>query len=197
MPESLPLTLLLGGVRAGKSARALQIAQRHSRTGDDVLFVATAQAFDDEMKQRISVHQAERAPGWLTIEEPVEIGEAIRSQIRQHPQTRVIVIDCVTLWVSNIVLALTEGSAYEDHVRRQTSLLLGVLQELAGGPDNLTREFVIVSNEVGLGIVPPTALGRQYRDALGRANQMLAAAARDVTLMVAGLELRLKDSATA
>jgi adenosylcobinamide kinase/adenosylcobinamide-phosphate guanylyltransferase len=196
MSESLPLTLLLGGVRAGKSARALEIAQDYSQTPNDVLFVATAQAFDDEMRQRIHVHQAEREPGWLTVEEPVAIGEAIRSHVEQHPQTQVVIIDCATLWVSNMVLVLADSGACEHHVRQETLALIDVLRSIATAPDGSLRELVVVSNEVGLGIVPPTALGRQYRDALGRANQLLAAAARDVILMVAGLELRLKGSAT-
>ncbi|MGV3709737.1 MAG: bifunctional adenosylcobinamide kinase/adenosylcobinamide-phosphate guanylyltransferase [Gemmatimonas sp.] len=195
MTLSLPLTLLLGGVRAGKSARALRIATQFSRTGDDVVFVATAQAFDDEMKHRISAHRAERDARWSTIEEPTAVASVLRSHIGNVPQTRVVVVDCATLWVSNIMLGLEDGSTCEARIGDQVSALIDVLRDTARAPDGSAREFIVVSNEVGLGIVPPTPLGRQYRDALGRANQLLAAAARDVLLMVAGLELRLKGTA--
>lgn len=193
----LSLTLLLGGVRAGKSARALQLAENHaadSRSGA-VLFVATAQAFDGEMTQRIAAHQAERPSHWSTLEEPVEIVNSITQRLDNSPKTSVVVIDCLTLWVSNILLACTDGDNVEAVVAQRTRDLLNSMREHSSRTTPGHRKplrWIVVSNEVGLGIVPPSLLGRQYRDALGRANQLVAAAASEVTLMVAGLELPLK-----
>ena len=192
----LPLTFLLGGVRAGKSAKALQIAQTFSRESNagSVLFVATAQPFDAEMTHRITAHKAERPPEWRTLEEPVEIADGIAASLAHHPDLRIVVVDCLTLWVSNILLSCANGDDVEGIVSSRTTALLSVMKRFSGGSTTAAREhrWIVVSNEVGLGIVPPTPLGRQYRDALGRANQLVAAAADEVTLMVAGLEIPLK-----
>lgn len=197
--EALSITLLLGGVRAGKSARALQLAATHSQDSSEhaVLFVATAQAFDTEMQKRISVHKAERPAGWSTLEEPIEIASGISKHLSQHPDTIAVVVDCLTLWVSNILLNCSENDDVEWTVTNRTRELLNVMQvhSMRSSPSgHAPRHWIVVSNEVGLGVVPPTLLGRQYRDALGRANQLMAAAATSVTLMVAGLELPLKVS---
>ncbi len=172
------ITLLLGGARAGKSTRALTLAGEVS----SACFVATAEAFDDEMRDRILVHQAERSPRWQTIEAPIEVAAAVRAIA---PETTVIV-DCVTLWVSNLLHA-----AGSDLARAQPAVTahISALLEAAAAR---TAPTIIVSNEVGLGIVPATPLGRQYRDLLGRANSVLAAAADRVELLVAGLPLVLK-----
>lgn len=182
------ITLLLGGVRAGKSGNALALANAYSSAhACEVLFVATAQAFDDEMSQRIAAHKSERPPQWHTLEEPVDIATNIVSALQSRPNIGVIVIDCLTLWVSNLLLSASDSDNAEAQVGARTVELLTVISQL---PTPI--HVVIVSNEVGLGIVPPTALGRKYRDALGRANQLVAAAADHVTLMVAGLELPIK-----
>ncbi|MEO7360964.1 MAG: bifunctional adenosylcobinamide kinase/adenosylcobinamide-phosphate guanylyltransferase, partial [Gemmatimonadaceae bacterium] len=187
--RALRLTFLLGGVRAGKSAKALQLAHSYSLNTPErsVLFVATAQAFDSEMTQRIIAHKAERPAHWRTLEEPVEIADEIAQTLERHPDTHVVVIDCLTLWVSNILLNCAEDDDVELIVSRRTTELLSALRRFCNADtvSAVPRRCLIVSNEVGLGIVPPTPLGRQYRDALGRANQLVAAAATDVTLMVA------------
>ena len=149
------------------------------------------------MQRRISAHRAERPETWNTIEEPLALADAIRLSLMQHPSTRVVAIDCITLWVSNLLLTHLEHDNIEQFVGDETRALLHTMQHHAATATpsgEVPREWIIVSNEVGLGIVPPTPLGRQYRDALGRANQLLAAAANEVTLLVAGLELPLKHT---
>lgn len=176
------LTLLIGGVRAGKSARALSLASARC-SGGTVLFVATAQTFDDEMRARIDAHRRERSRDWETLESPVRIAQDIERRRTGSPAISLIVVDCLTLWVSNILLALPDDADAESIVAERARDLVAAL---AGVPS------IVVTNEVGLGVVPPTPLGRRYRDALGRVNQIVAAAADEVTLMVAGLELKLK-----
>jgi adenosylcobinamide kinase/adenosylcobinamide-phosphate guanylyltransferase len=183
----MTLTLLLGGVRAGKSARALSLASDAAGTAP-VLFVATAQAFDDEMRRRIDVHRAERPSHWATLEASVALPGAIDTfRLGATEAYPVVVVDCLTLWVSNLLLTLADDDDAEAFVAGHVRALLRVMRESADA-----AHWIVVSNEVGLGIVPPTPLGRRYRDALGRANQLVAAAADTVTLMVAGLELPLK-----
>jgi adenosylcobinamide kinase/adenosylcobinamide-phosphate guanylyltransferase len=180
----LPITLLLGGVRAGKSARALSLAAGVAPNAR-VLFVATAQAFDDEMRHRIEVHRRERPSHWSTLESPLELPEELSAYVAAPARSYdAIVVDCLTLWVSNLLLALPESADAEAHVADRTRDLIAVLRD---------HETFVVSNEVGLGVVPSTPLGRRYRDALGRANQLVAAAAADVRLLVAGIELPLKS----
>jgi len=178
-----PLTLLLGGVRAGKSARALALAESGLAPDDRALFVATAQAFDDEMTRRIAAHRAERSAAWHTLESPLDVAADLERALAAGPSYAAVVIDCLTLWVSNVLLSLDEGDDVEAIVAERTRRLLAAR---TGVP------WIVVSNEVGLGIVPPTPLGRRYRDALGRANQLVAAAADEVTLMVAGIAVPIK-----
>lgn len=181
------LTLLLGGVRSGKSARAVTIAADQQGSGR-VLFVATAEALDDEMRARIRAHRRERPPAWDTLESPLALAaELDRAIAEQRAPYAVIVIDCLTLWVSNVLLSLSDDEDADGIISTRVAELLDVRTRTSGG-----THWIVVSNEVGLGVVPPTSLGRRYRDLLGRANQMVAAAADDVTLMVAGLELALK-----
>jgi adenosylcobinamide kinase/adenosylcobinamide-phosphate guanylyltransferase len=181
------LTLLTGGVRSGKSARALSLAAERAKA-KPVLFVATAQAFDDEMRDRIAAHKAERATDWETLEEPIDVAERLRVQLaRNADRYAVVVIDCLTLWVSNLLLSLPEDADAEQIIAGGTRDLLAVLAAVS------TRaSAIIVTNEVGLGVVPPTALGRRYRDALGRVNQLVAAAADEVILLVSGIDVVIK-----
>lgn len=193
----MSLTLLIGGVRSGKSAKAVALAERLSaeNSSSGVLFVATAQAFDEEMHRRIAVHQSERQSGWHTLEEPLLLAERLGDALTgAHHRAGVVVIDCITLWVSNLLLANENEHDVEHFVAARAAELVQTIHAnaFAAGASNRAREWIIVTNEVGLGVVPPTVLGRQYRDALGRANQILAQAATNVTLMVAGLELRMK-----
>ena len=179
------ITLLIGGVRAGKSGRAVALADERS-AGRRVLFVATAQAFDDEMRRRIDAHQRERAAmQWETLESPVSIADDVA---REPNEYSVVIVDCLTLWVSNLLLTLPDDADAESMIADEAQQLLLVLADRAVRG---TR-CILVSNEVGLGVVPPTSLGRRYRDALGRVNQLAAAASDETILMVAGLEMRLK-----
>jgi len=177
------LTLILGGARSGKSDYAEKLA---AKTGRYVLYIATAQAGDKEMAARIEAHQQARPAGWQTLEAARNVGVALAS-IDYRPD--VLLLDCMTLLVSNIVLAMEAAplDAVEAAVQAEIEALITARQKL-------NAPLIIVSNEVGLGLVPPYALGRVYRDALGRANQKLAALADKVLFMVAGLPVTVKDN---
>lgn len=177
------LTLILGGARSGKSAYAQQLAEDAHNT--PVLFVATALAFDEEMAARIAVHRAERPAGWQTLEAPRGVGAAIRSFPKQDG---IILLDCLTLLANNVILELANP---EDAIAAQQALDAEI-DELLAAYDESHAHWIIVSNEVGLGLVPAYPLGRVYRDVLGRANQRLALAASQVLFMVAGLPMVVK-----
>lgn len=164
--------LVLGGARSGKS----RLAQARAEAWDGaLLFVATGQAFDAEMHERIARHRADRGERWQTIEAPIAIADAIRAQ--SAPDT-LLLIDCLTLWASNLLLG--------DHdVEGATADLLRAIEGAAG-------PLILVANEVGLGIVPDNALARRFRDAAGTINQAVARVADEVVMTVAGLPLRLK-----
>jgi adenosyl cobinamide kinase/adenosyl cobinamide phosphate guanylyltransferase/sugar phosphate isomerase/epimerase len=176
-------TFILGGARSGKSSYAQQLAHEH---GGRVLYVATATAGDDEMKTRIENHRAERPAHWRTLEAPLQVGQAIEEALEAQTAD-VILLDCMTLLATNVLLQLPETASEKeasDALDTEVDALL----------DCMTRskaDWIIVSNEVGLGLVPPYPLGRIYRDALGRANQRLAACADRTILMVAGLPVHL------
>lgn len=167
------MILLLGGARSGKSATAARLA---SASGLPVTFVATGQPGDDEMAARIARHRAERPAGWVTVEAPIELRAAVTSA----DAGAFLIVDCLTLWVSNL---LGVGRLDEE-----------VLNEAALVADQLVgRRAVVVSNEVGLGIVPANELGRRYRDTLGAVNSRFAGAASRSLLMVAGRALDLSQ----
>jgi len=191
---SLELTFLLGGARAGKSARAVSIAQQHRNGG--VLYVATAEGLDDEMRSRIAAHQTERPGDWETLESPRDLsGDIDRLLVAHRDRFGVVIIDCLTLWVSNVLLTLDQMDDAETILAEQTAALIDTMRRHSPRPvgsDVRARWWIIVSNEVGLGIVPSTPLGRRYRDALGRVNKIIAAASSEATLMVAGLDIHLK-----
>ena len=170
------LTLILGGARSGKSTYALRLAA----DAPDVLFVATSEAGDDEMAARIAAHRAERPEHWRTLEVTRQLATAL-AEVSPAP---VVIVDCVTLWVSNLLLA--EGVAWENAAAELDALLAWRRAASA--------HLIVVSNEVGLGIVPIDALSRAYRDWLGWFNQRLAADADAVYLLVAGLPLAIKGS---
>lgn len=176
------LTLILGGARSGKSAFAETLA---SKRGSRVLYVATAAAGDEEMAQRIEVHRRSRPASWQTLEEPLEVPAALRAV---SPDFDLVLVDCITLWVSNLLLQI-EGQVVPDEAER---LVLRRVDELIAACRDGTASYVLIANEVGLGLVPPYPLGRIYRDALGRANQSLAASADEVFFLVAGLPMPLK-----
>ncbi len=176
------LSFVLGGARSGKSTYAQEWAQAQ---GKPVLFVATAQAFDEEMRSRIARHQAERPPTWRTLEQPLDVGLTLQ---KHPPAEPVVVVDCLTLLVSNILLALSEDAAQAQ----VNAAALAEAEALLQAQRASNAAWLIVSNEVGMGIVPPSHLGRFYRDALGYANQHIARSADEVVLLVAGIPWRLK-----
>lgn len=164
--------LILGGARSGKSRHAQSLAEAFD---GDLIFIATGEANDDEMAKRIDRHRADRGPRWDTIEAPLALGDAIRAHAAPD---RLLLIDCLTLWVSNLMHAGRDiGDATDDLIAAMGYAL---------GP------VIFVSNEVGLGIVPDNALARRFRDEAGRVNQAVAAAASEVSFVAAGLPLRLK-----
>ena len=164
--------LLTGGARSGKSTLAVALAERD---GADVVFLATGQPGDDEMAARIARHRAQRPPHWTTVEEPVHLVEAIGGV----EQSACLIVDCLSLWVANL-LATESACAIE----REAAAAAAVA---AGRPGTT----IVVTNEVGLGIVPATPLGREYRDVLGRVNAIWAERATDAYLVVAGRLLPL------
>ena len=180
------LILITGGVRSGKSRFAEQLA--HALGGDRVAYVATAEAGDDEMQRKIATHRADRPSGWPTFETPVDAAEAIDAAMRLASPPEVILVDCLTMLVSNLLLAGDEPTA-ADRVDRQVAALRAACQRS-------TATVLVVTNEVGWGVVPPSSLGRCYRDLLGRANQALATDSARVYLLVAGLAVDWKALAT-
>lgn len=173
------LILILGGARSGKSALAEKLAHRGRR----VLFVATAEARDEDMKRRIAAHRERRPSGWDTLEEPLDLVAALRPLLNRYDT---FLLDCITLWVSNLLL--DEPARAEDGSR-----IPGAARELMDLIAESPATWILVSNEVGQGIVPSSDLGRAYRDALGRVNQVAASRANKVYLMTAGLALELKS----
>lgn len=164
--------LVLGGARSGKS----RYAQARAEALDgDLVYIATAQPLDDEMEDRIARHRADRGARWSTLDVPLDLTAAIRAQAAPG---RVLLVDCLTLWTSNLMFA-------ERDLDAETEALATAVAE-ARGP------LILVANEVGLGIVPDNALARRFRDAAGRINQSVAAAANEVQFLAAGLPLRLK-----
>ncbi|HEV8676803.1 MAG TPA: bifunctional adenosylcobinamide kinase/adenosylcobinamide-phosphate guanylyltransferase [Methylomirabilota bacterium] len=171
--------LVLGGVRAGKSAYAVDRAQRAEGR---VAFVATAEARDPEMAARVARHRAERPAHWATVEAPLAL-TAVLADL--DGKADVVVVDCLTLWVANLLDR--DPTLSDAAVGRQTEGLVAVMARRA-------FELVLVSNEVGAGVHPETALGRRFRDALGLVNQAIARAADEVVLLVAGCPLWLKGA---
>jgi adenosylcobinamide kinase/adenosylcobinamide-phosphate guanylyltransferase len=188
--DSAPrLILILGGARSGKSTFAEQLA---ASRGQPVAFIATATASDDEMQERIARHRASRPQQWYTLEEPLDLVEAVRSAANLAD---VLLLDCITLWLANWLSQqyetngeeVTSSPLVDERALKEVEALLDALNSLL--PD---KTLIVVTNEVGLGIVPAYALGRLYRDTLGYVNQRLARAADRVYLMVAGIAVDIK-----
>ncbi|MEW5973307.1 MAG: bifunctional adenosylcobinamide kinase/adenosylcobinamide-phosphate guanylyltransferase [Pseudomonadota bacterium] len=168
-------TLILGGARSGKSALAERLAVE---SGLAVTYIATAEALDEEMRERIARHRADRPAGWKTLEAPRALASTL---LAEAAPGRCLVVDCLTLWLTNLMLD-EDASLLE----RERAALLESLPRLAG-------PVVFVSNEVGLGIVPDNALARRFRDEAGRLNQAIATLCDHVVFVAAGLPLTLKD----
>lgn len=171
----MAITLVLGGARSGKSAYAQrQAEQAAAATGRPPLMIATAEAFDEEMRDRIDRHRTERGDGWRTLEAPLDLAAAVRD-LRADD---IAVVDCLTLWLSNQMLADRDLSA--------------AVNELALAFSTCPAALWVVSNEVGWSLVPDNALGRRFRDEAGRLNQRIASIADSACLIVAGMKLDLQ-----
>lgn len=176
------ITLILGGARSGKSSHALKLAEESRKP---VTFIATAQAHDDEMSARIEKHKAERPANWETIELPLDIAPHV-AQI----QSKTVILDCLTLWATNLMMQFVRDDLVDEvpfmrAARAETEALLTAIRRTE-------QEWLVVSNEVGLGLVPPYQMGRVFRDALGWVNQRLAKEADSVVFMAAGIPMTLK-----
>ncbi len=170
----MSLTFLLGGARSGKSTLATELA---SGSGAPVTVIATGEARDDEMAARIAAHRAERPAEWGTVEEPFELEAALAAV----PADSAVIVDCLSLWVANLI----ERGDGDGDVEAFSERVADVARKR-------TPPTIVVSNEVGLGIVPASPLGRRYRDVLGRVNAQWAAVADEAALVVAGRKLRLQ-----
>ena len=166
--------LVLGGARSGKSRYAQRLAEG---SGRDLVFIATSTAWDDEMRDRIAAHRRERDARWRTVEEPLALAEVLETQAVPGS---VVLVDCLTLWLSNLMLG--------DHPVAQA------MDRLAGAVAESRGAVILVSNEVGAGLVPDTPLGRAFRDQQGRLNQLVAERCDAAVLLVAGLPVLLKPS---
>ncbi len=182
MTKESKITLLLGGARSGKSSYAQALAEN---SGKSVTYLATAQALDDEMSARIKKHQSERPVHWQTLEIPLEIASHV-GQIKSD----VVILDCMTLLATNLLMQfvkddLVDEAPFAESIHKEVDNLLTAIR-------NGKQDWIIVSNEIGLGLVPPYQMGRVYRDLLGWANQRLAREADNVIFMVAGIPMGVK-----
>jgi len=169
------IIFVVGGARSGKSRYAVKLA---SQKGKKVAFIATCEALDDEMRKRIALHKRERLPDWKTFEEPRQVYSIIKGLKKGLD---VILLDCATLLVSNLMMAGKSGRVIEGEADK-------IIKELR----KKKSLSIVVSNEVGLGIVPDTKLGRDFRDIAGRVNQVIAAGSDEVIFMVSGIPWRIK-----
>ncbi len=174
--DSKKITLITGGIRSGKSRYALSLTQKMN---GQKIFIATAQAFDESMSVKIKKHQEERGEGFTTIEEPIYLAKAMSAL---HQESDVILIDCLTLWVNNLLYYFKEDTG---KIRQQFDLFLDVLA-------NPPRQIVIVTNEIGLGVTPENELTRKFIDELGFINQRVAQLSDEVIMMIAGLPQFIK-----
>jgi len=170
----MAVTVLIGGARSGKSALSIEIA---SRWRGGVTFIATGEPGDEEMASRIERHRAERNAEWTTIEEPIELAKAIENA----PEGDLVILDCLTLWVSNLIGHEVDANEIEERAREAAALV-----------EPRETPTLVVTNEVGSGIVPVNALARTFRDLLGSVNSTFAAIARDVLYVAAGRAVPMK-----
>ncbi len=176
------ITFILGGARSGKSAYAQQLAEESKKT---VTFIATAQAYDEEMSARIRKHQSDRPQIWQTLEIPTDIASHLK-----EIKFEVVILDCITLLASNLLMQFVNDEIVNEQtfmqaMQHETQTLISAIRES-------NKEWIIVSNEVGLGLVPPYQMGRVYRDVLGWVNQSLAKEADSVLFMVSGIPMKVK-----
>jgi adenosylcobinamide kinase / adenosylcobinamide-phosphate guanylyltransferase len=170
------IILVTGGCRSGKSRFALNTAEQIA--GDNRLFIATSQPLDDEMKERVKRHRQERGPGWRTVEAPVRLSEAVTGH---HDSARVLLIDCITMWLTNLLLDESTSEKTDEYMENLKAAIIGS-----------RCPVLLVTNEVGMGIVPENRLARKFRDLAGSINQTLAGLADQVVLVVSGIPLWVK-----
>lgn len=170
------IVLITGGARSGKSRYA---EERALRLGPRRLYLATGEAGDEEMEQRIAEHRKKRGKNWITVEEPLEVGKALAAH---QGQLDCAVVDCMTLWVSNLL------------IQRGEDMVKSAVKDLVDKLLHFDFHLLLVANEVGWGIVPDNALARQFRDLAGWANRQIASAANEVVLMVAGIPMVVKEA---
>jgi adenosylcobinamide kinase/adenosylcobinamide-phosphate guanylyltransferase len=170
--ENAKITFVLGGARSGKSSFAEKLVEN---SGLQPVYLATGRAFDKEMESRISIHRDRRGNEWQTVEEPLDLVGALE---KHAGHDRFVLVDCLTLWITNLMMA-------EQNVAAETKTLIAALRQLSG-------PVVFVSNEVGLGIVPENRMAREFRDHAGFLHQAVASVADEVYFMAAGLPLKMK-----
>ena len=176
------ITLILGGARSGKSSFAEKIA--YSNGQEKVIYLATAEIKDDEMAKRVALHQKNRPQSWKTIEESYKVSKVL-SDLKQG---RVILLDCITILVSNLLLKLEDETAEAKEAN-----IMAEMEKIVKTANDRDLKLIMVSSEVGMGIIPSNSLGREYRDIAGRVNQYLAHKAEEVYLTCAGLPLAIKE----
>ena len=177
------LTFILGGARSGKSSYAQKLAEE---SGESVAFIATAQALDDEeMTVRIKRHQSERPENWFTLEIPLDLANHVGSI-----KTECVILDCVTLLVSNLMMRFVQNDLVDE--KKSTQAIQAEIEKITSIIHESNQHWLVISNEVGQGLVPPYQMGRVYRDLLGWANQKLAKEADEVLWMVAGIPIIVK-----
>ena len=186
-------TMITGGVRSGKSAYGQRMA---AARGTSVVYLATAQALDAEFERRIARHQQDRPSTWQTLEEPLHLADAVHRAWQAAPT---VLIDDLTLWVSNVLLRDAPDPDASEWLAQVDALEGWLTEQIERVSDSVPAHgaLIVVTQEVGLGVVPPYALGRAYRDLLGRVNQHLARRADQVYLMVAGLAVDVRRLAEA
>lgn len=174
------LIFITGGARCGKSVFAEKLALEF---GTPLCYLATAQALDNEMEDRVKLHRGRRGEQWHTLEEPLDLPRALKECDGRY---QAVLVDCITLWLSNLLFE------YERQEADIEERIMADVRQLADSLQEMTTPVILVSNEVGMGIVPENRLARLYRDIAGKANQLLAAAADEVHLVVSGIPLQLK-----
>ncbi len=170
------MTFVFGGARSGKSRYAVEAAKR---CGKKIVFIATAAALDEEMKNRIRLHRASRPKGWGLVEEPLNLSDALLGLKSEYD---VVIIDCIGLWISNLLMADMKDIVIEKRIK-------ALVRGISGAKTDLV---IMVSNEVGEGILPGDSLSRRFRDLAGLANQIIAAKAEEVIMMKAGIPVKIK-----
>lgn len=176
------ITFILGGARSGKSAFAEGIAKKYK----DVVYIATAEVKDDEMRERIKIHRARRPFNWKVIESPYQVDKIISEM---NEDADLIFIDCITLYITNMLLSQENPI---NHQKQRQEQILGEISKLSKACRKSKSDIIVVSSEVGLGIVPDNALSRLFRDIAGYANQILAEEADEVYFIIAGIAQKIK-----